>query len=100
MEIKLADVLVDKPESYRWLSLAKLAGKPIVDIECYVSGEFGGWTLQMRRVVFSDRATLDCEGEHDIAYLTSGYGDVPNTEEETLRRLCEEAETERVGRDV
>jgi hypothetical protein len=71
--MKLADVKVDD-KKYANISLSKLMGKPVKDIEGSLSMEFGDITFKLNKVVFEDGSDLHCEGEHDMPYLTDGYG--------------------------
>lgn len=52
------------------LSLNKLMGKNVVDIEGYVSTEFGEPTFKISQVIFDDGTSVWAEGEHDMPYLT------------------------------
>ena len=56
------------------ISLSKLFGKPL-DVVGYISKEFGEPTFKMTQIQFADGTLLWCEGEHDMAYLTNGYGE-------------------------
>jgi len=75
------------------ISLVKLIGKQIKDIEGSLTSEFGGATCELHSVVFKDGTKLSVEGEHDCPYLTlySSRAEQPNFDEETLERLHDEA---------
>ena len=62
------DVLVEGSD-YR-ISLMKLTGKKIKDIEGYVSTAFCEPVFLLCAVVFDDGSKFGCEGEHDLPYLT------------------------------
>lgn len=51
------------------ISLVKLLGQPILDIECYLSRQYGEPTLVVSRIVLVDGTSLRMEGEHDYPYL-------------------------------
>lgn len=53
------------------MKLSELAGKKVMDIDGYVTSEFGHDILvfKISKVVFEDGSTVWAEGEHDIAYL-------------------------------
>lgn len=72
--MKLVDVRVDETK-YANISLSKLMGKRIADIEGSLRNEFGDVSFKLTKVVFEDGTDLHCEGEHDFPYLTGGYGD-------------------------
>lgn len=73
------------------ISLSKLITKPIKDVYGYLTGEFGGVTFEMTKIVFDDGTILGCEGEHDCPYLVVWDTEQPNFDEETPERLYEEA---------
>lgn len=52
------------------LSLNKLMEKNIVDIEGYITTEFGDPVFKISSVVFEDGTDEFAEGEHDMPYLT------------------------------
>lgn len=58
--------------SYPTISLSKLMGISVVDVQGHITQEFGDPTFQMSRIVLSDGTTLWAEGEHDMPYLTDG----------------------------
>lgn len=60
-----------------WLSLASMAGKKIIDLEGYISQEFGldSPVFNVCNVVFEDGTLLSLQGEHDTAYVPAD--DVP-----------------------
>lgn len=65
--IRKEDVLVDGSDWF--VSLTKLTGKTIKDIEMYPSMEFGEATLKVCWVIFEDGTRLWVEGEHDFPYV-------------------------------
>lgn len=95
-----------------WLSLAKVMGKKIIDLEGYISAQFGLDTpvFNVCHVVFEDGTLLSLEGEHDIAYVpndsdTPGLsvkdmllcfdpGDIDNDDDEDFRQNLRWAEEE------
>jgi hypothetical protein len=85
-------------EEWRWyyLSLSKLVGKKIVDIEFTINMEGPEPLIEVRRVIFDDNSMMWFQGEHDMPYLVHYTSDFtqPNTDEETLRRLRLEYEAE------
>jgi hypothetical protein len=61
-----------RPDSkYGLLSLASMKGKKVIDMEGYISLEFGlnAPVFNVSAVVFEDGTTIRLQGEHDIAYL-------------------------------
>jgi hypothetical protein len=71
------------------ISLHKLIGKPIKDIQGYLTSEFGDVTFKMSKVEFADGTFLGCEGEHDLPYLV-GFDEQPNFDDETLQELYDQ----------
>ncbi len=67
---KREDVMADGSDL--WLSLNKVCGKKVVDVQGYVTGEFGEdcAVFKMHKIVFDDESEVFCEGEHDLPYLT------------------------------
>jgi len=57
------------------ISLSKLTGKPIKDVLGYISMEFGEPAFKLVKVILEDDTAFWCEGEHDMPYLTDGYGE-------------------------
>lgn len=57
------------------ISLSKLNGQPIKDVLGYISMEFGEPTFQLTKIIMEDGSDYCCEGEHDMPYLTDGYGE-------------------------
>jgi len=60
-----------KTEDGRYVSLSKLCGKQIVDVIGYIADP---WDLKepiflMRQIILEDGTRLQCEGEHDAAYI-------------------------------
>lgn len=89
--IQLSDIRVEG--SIYHISLAKLIGKPVVDIHGLLTNEFGDATFMLTSVQFADGTMLEVEGEHDLPYLVEGRHKQPNFDEETLNRLHEEDNT-------
>lgn len=87
--IQLSDVRSDKNE---WrISLIKLIGKEIADIEGCLTEKFGGVSFKISEVILSDGSSLDVEGEHDFPYLCAYSPDAqPNFNDETFKRLHDE----------
>lgn len=89
--MKLADVQIQDGSRYPNLSLAKLCGKTIADVEVSLSSEFGEVGLKLKRIVFTDGSKLWVEGEHDHPYVTDGTEPILPSEE-VLSALNEEEE--------
>lgn len=88
-EKNLKDVLVDGQDLY--ISLSKLTGKGIKDIQGYVSGFTPGDALFMLTdIVFDDDTKVRVEGEHDFPYLVEYKDGSHNLDSETLERFDEE----------
>jgi hypothetical protein len=53
------------------MKLSELYGKPIKDVEGYVTSYFGPDVLvfKISEVVFTDDTSVFVEGEHDIPYI-------------------------------
>ena len=81
------DILYNKDDK-RYISLSKLTGKKIADIEGYISSPYGDALFIMSRIHFEDGSSLYCEGEHDMAYLSDYDGDILH--QEILEELCED----------
>jgi hypothetical protein len=63
--MKLKDV-----EISRWvLSLNKLTGLKVEDIEINISCRFGTPVIQLEYIVFNDGTKIECAGEHEIAFF-------------------------------
>jgi hypothetical protein len=79
------------------LDLAKVMGKDVLRIEGRISSEFGEPVFVLTQIVFTDRATVHCEGEHDMPYVTPPYsdGDPGREMEQTLNALWTEIKKER-----
>jgi hypothetical protein len=83
--MKLKDVEISK-----WvLSLNKLTGLKVKDIEINISMRFGTPVIQLEHIVFNDGTKIECAGEHEIAFL---YEECPlnNCDSETLEDLYKE----------
>lgn len=90
MIIHHKDILVD---GYPYkVSLTKLIGKPIKDIQGVITNQLGGATFEMLYIIFEDDTRLMCEGEHDQPYLVEYGTDQPNFDDATLERLMKEAD--------
>jgi hypothetical protein len=83
--MNLADIQIPSDSKYKNISLAKLCGQPIADIEVSFTREFGDVSVKLLRVVLADGTKMEAEGEHDLPYVT----DVP-VEAEVLEALYEE----------
>ena len=86
--IKYEDIKVEG--STYLISLVKLIGKPIKDIQGYFTKEFGDVTFKVTDLVFEDGSEMGFEGEHDLPYLVSYASGQTNFDYETLERLYEE----------
>jgi len=65
---RLAEIRVPGASPYD-LSLVALFG-PIADIQFQLSNDLGcDASVKLLRIVFASGMILDCEGEHDIAYV-------------------------------
>ena len=93
MTIQLNDVKSDNAD---WrISLTKLIGKGIKDIEGYLTNEFGGISFKISEVILSDDTQMDVEGEHDFPYLCAyPIMPQPNFDDETFERLYAEDKSE------
>lgn len=76
-------------ETYPRISLKKLCGSEIDDIEVRISQEFGDLTLKLCTVVLKNGEEFYVEGEHDHPYLANG-----NISQEQLESLDAEIEKE------
>lgn len=85
-QISHADIVV---EGY-YISLTKLVGKQIADVVGSLTNEFDEPCFAMHKIVFHDGTSLFCEGEHDMPYLANYGEEMPNYDEETLKRLYDE----------
>lgn len=56
------------------ISLSRLTDQKIKDVNGYISEEFGDPVFKITDIVLEDGTKLNCEGEHDIAYIAA-YGD-------------------------
>jgi hypothetical protein len=84
MAVKKADILVEG--STYLLSLAKLTGKKVKDIQGYATEEEGEAAFKLSRIVFEDDTYVRVEGEHDFPYVAGG-GDQPGLDQDTLNSL-------------
>lgn len=87
--MKLSDVIFDKDPYH--LSLSKITGKKIKDIEVGVSTEFIDPVLQILGIYFEDGTKLWCGGEHDLPYLEDIDENVL-PDDETLLNLDEQSQ--------
>ncbi len=85
------DITYKQIKNNSWISLTKLIGKKIVDLEGYLSTEFGDPDFLLVNVVFEDGTRMGIEGEHDHPYLVN-YRTMPqpNFDDDTLERLRQE----------
>ncbi len=74
------------------ISLSKILGKNIVDVWGYITKEFGEPTFQMTKVKLEDGGYLDCEGEHDMPYLTNGGKGNEWLDDEVLENIYKTSE--------
>lgn len=86
--ITLEQVKSDDDNFY--ISLTKLTGLKIKDIEGYFIKEWGDVTFKISRIRFEDDQTCYVEGEHDLPYLSLYGTDIPNTDQEIWERLYQE----------
>lgn len=68
----LKEVLADE-EKY-FISLSKLTGKQVKDIQITLSKEHGDFSIKPFRIEFTDGTSSFVEGEHDHPYLDSMLG--------------------------
>lgn len=85
MTVKLEDVTVEDG-NWKQISLLKLTGCNIVDIQGYVSKEFGDPMFHVSRIILDNGEKLWVNGEHDIAYIEDSPEDL-NLDEDTLEDL-------------
>lgn len=78
--------------TYPAISLNKLLNSKVVDIEGYVSTEFGDPTFKVCRLVLENGQVIFVEGEHDIAYIIDE--DVEGLKQEQLAALEDEQNKE------
>jgi len=69
------------------ISLVKLIGKKIVDIDGYVTSEFGEPSFKVSWLKLEDGTEMSFEGEHDLPYLVELGTKQPNFDIETLDSL-------------
>lgn len=82
------DVMADGSDYL--LSLSKLTGRKIKDVQVYLSGKLGDLALVIRDIVFEDGSTCGVEGEHDFPYLVN-YRRTPTLpDDETMEDLNEQ----------
>lgn len=77
-------------ESTYLLSLSSIIGKKIVDVQGYISQQFGDDTpvFNVCNITLSDGTKLSVEGEHDIAYVP--YDDlIPGITEADMNNLVD-----------
>lgn len=74
------------------ISLTKLTKQPIVDIQGYLSDDYGDASFKLCHVVFADGTKIDVDGEHDFPYLSSYEADALNLDIDTLNALFEQGE--------
>ena len=91
--INLNDV---RSKNCEWqISLTKLIGKGIADIEGYITDEQGQPTFKISELVLSDGTMMGVEGEHDFPYLCAYRTQPqPNFDDETFAELLRQAEEE------
>lgn len=65
--MKLENVLVS-PDSHN-ISLNKLTGKTVLDVQGRLTRECGEITFKLSYITFTDGTKLWCEGEHDMPYV-------------------------------
>ena len=65
-----------------YISLSKLHGKKVVDLEGYITREFGDLTFEIRRVVLEDGTKLYCGGE--VEGKINNLEDLAEDEEEEI----------------
>jgi hypothetical protein len=76
-------------ETFPNISLKKLCGSEIDDIEVCISQEFGDLTLKLYKIILKNGEEFYVEGEHDHPYLTNG-----NVSQEQLESLNTEIKKE------
>lgn len=83
-----ADVLVDDSEYL--ISLTKLTGLQIKDVQGYISNEFGEPVFKLSRIILENGQEFYCEGEHDFPYLCASSENIPGFDDDTLNLLSGE----------
>lgn len=77
-DVRLSD------DEYSHISLVKLFGRPIKDIECDITAEFDMFNVQLRYVVFEDGTEVKVQADSPrIAYLPA-YGGQPELKQSVL----------------
>lgn len=92
MAKQLSEVLTGE-DNYT-ISLVKLTGQAIADVEGYLSEGFGDTSFKLTHIVMANGSRIDVEGEHDLPYLSlsSANEEELNLSHETLNTLQEESE--------
>lgn len=67
---KHKDVIADINNNWELISLEKLCGTRIKEIQGSLSKEFGDLTFTLTRILFEDGSWCRVEGEHDFPYLS------------------------------
>lgn len=85
MKIKLEDVSVQDGD-WTQISLAKLTGRHIKDIQGYISKEYDEPVFNISRIVLGNGKHLWVGGEHDMAFIEDDDESL-NLDEDTLEEL-------------
>jgi len=79
---------IDRVKGKFNLSLSKIIGDEIVDVEGYVSCQFGWPVFRITRIIFASGFYCLVDGEHEIAYVVEPL-DTSNLEAvDPLRVWC------------
>lgn len=82
------DVQAEVDNDINLISLEKLAGVKIKEIQGHVVNEFGDPTFKLFRICFENGDSCFVEGEHEFPYLT----EIKSINDEELEKMCEEEE--------
>ena len=90
--MKLKDVSV-KDGNWTQISLAKLTGQKIKDIQGYITNSDWDATFIVTRIVFENGNTLLMGGEHDMPFIDDEDAEL-NMDTDTLEDLYSQQEEE------
>lgn len=90
MNTNYREIRIDNAK-YANISLNKLLENEIVDVECWISGEFGkdNLVIELYTLVFKDGRRISIDAEHDIAYVNEDIA-VTNQEQANINKLYNE----------
>jgi len=86
MKINFKDVITNDGRGWDNISLSKLTGQHIKDVECYLSTEFGEPTLVVTNITLGNGDKIHMGGEHDMPYIEATDKKY-NLDDETLESL-------------